>query len=348
MLDRIGQFLRVVCLVLAVLLVGELVAIAFRVNPLAHVVIPALPTLGSDTNAPPTAPGGTNSPAPLAKGTNAIKTGVGTNQLTTAGGKTNATAKGPSTKAVTNQLAGSLTATNVAGVSNSSAVASSPPDSAASPAEAAEAKTTDAKESTNAPTDPATARKGTNAPPTAASATVSHSPTTNLAVTGKGTNRVKPGLAMGTNVARLGTNVGTNISPGPVAGPKGPNAAPGPQMAMPGMPFGLPGMGGKPPAPLPPEIKARVDRIYESELLGQVMHPLPMGLLGIAGQYAILRSPSGQTGLVKEGDALGELTLLRIGINRVLVEQGGQKKELTIFDGYGGESLMPKETESHK
>ena len=71
------------------------------------------------------------------------------------------------------------------------------------------------------------------------------------------------------------------------------------------------------------------------------MRPLPMALLGIAGDVAFLRTASGQTGLEKEGDSLGDLKLLRIGINRVLVEQDGQKKELMIFSGYGGESLLP-------
>jgi hypothetical protein len=69
-----------------------------------------------------------------------------------------------------------------------------------------------------------------------------------------------------------------------------------------------------------------------------------MGLLGIAGQFAFLRSNSGQTGLVKEGDSLDDLKLLRIGINRVLIEQDGQKKELMIFSGYGGESLLPNDS----
>lgn len=107
--------------------------------------------------------------------------------------------------------------------------------------------------------------------------------------------------------------------------------------------------GGRPGATeLPPEIKARVDRIYESELFGQIMRPQPMALQGIAGNMAFLRAPSGQTGLVKEGDMLGEIKLLRIGVNRVLVEQGGKKTELTIFNGYGGESLMPKDKETSK
>ena len=118
---------------------------------------------------------------------------------------------------------------------------------------------------------------------------------------------------------------------------------------MGGMSFGPGGMpGGGRAAELPLEIKARVDRIYESELFGPVMRPMPMALQSIAGNSAFLRSPGGQTGLVKEGDTLGEIKLLRIGINRVLVEQDGKRTELMIFGGYGGESLMPNEKETSK
>jgi hypothetical protein len=106
------------------------------------------------------------------------------------------------------------------------------------------------------------------------------------------------------------------------------------------------GPGGGKAAKLPPEIQARVDRVTDSEILAPVVRPMPMALLGIAGQVAFLRSPSGQTGLVKEGGDLGEIKLLRIGINRVLVEQDGQKKELMIFSGLGGESLLPKSTDT--
>jgi hypothetical protein len=67
-----------------------------------------------------------------------------------------------------------------------------------------------------------------------------------------------------------------------------------------------------------------------------------MGLLGIAGNRAFIRAPNGQTDMVKEGDTLGPIKLLRIGINRVLVEEDGQPKELMIYEGYGGESLLPK------
>lgn len=97
---------------------------------------------------------------------------------------------------------------------------------------------------------------------------------------------------------------------------------------------------------LAPAIQASVDRITDSEILGPVVRPLPMALLGIAGKVAFLRTPDGVTGLVKEGDELGGIKLLRIGVNRVLIEENGQKKELTIFDGIGGETLLEKSPHS--
>ncbi len=99
---------------------------------------------------------------------------------------------------------------------------------------------------------------------------------------------------------------------------------------------------------MPKVVQARLDRVIESELLGPVMRPLPMALLGIGGEHVFLRAPNGQTGLVKEGDSLGGVKLLKVGINRVLVEEDGEKKELMIFNGLGGESLMPKEKTNPK
>ena len=116
---------------------------------------------------------------------------------------------------------------------------------------------------------------------------------------------------------------------------------------MPGMagmnfsPFGPPGKHGP---DLPPAVQARISKITDSEILGPVMHPLPMALLGIAGDVAFLRSDSGQTGMEKVGDTLDDIKLLRIGVNRVLIEQSGQKKELTIFSGYGSDSLLQNDS----
>ena len=136
--------------------------------------------------------------------------------------------------------------------------------------------------------------------------------------------------------------------PGPGVTPAATPSAgnPTPAMPAPGMPSpGRPGRGGPPGPALPPETQARLDRVIQSELLGPVMRPPPMALLGIAGQDVLFRGPNGQTGLVREGGELGGVQIVRIGTNRVLVREGTELKELTIFGGIGGESLMPKEKE---
>jgi hypothetical protein len=99
---------------------------------------------------------------------------------------------------------------------------------------------------------------------------------------------------------------------------------------------------------LSPAISARIDRVTQSEILGPIIRPLPMALLGIAGQDAFLRAPNGQTGLLKEGEELGGIKLIRIGTNRVLIEHEGQQKELSVFSGFGSESLLPKQKENPK
>jgi hypothetical protein len=104
----------------------------------------------------------------------------------------------------------------------------------------------------------------------------------------------------------------------------------------------------KPATNLPPAISARIDRITQSEILGPIIRPLPMALLGIAGQDAFLRAPNGQTGLLKEGEELAGVKMLRIGTNRVLIEHEGQQKELSVFSGFGSETLLPKQKENPK
>lgn len=203
---------------------------------------------------------------------------------------------------------------------------------------------------TNSSAKQLVSKASTNAAPTADP--INTNPATNSPIAQAGTN------------ARSGTNalIQTNAPTAAGAGPGNTNsialaakaATNGPAGAM---LSGKPGAGPPsaaavamlnppqrpgPAKPLAPEYQARVDRITDSEILGPVMRPLPMALLGIAGNVAFLRGPNGQTGLVKEGDELAGLKLLRIGINRVLIEQEGQKKELTIFSGFGGESLLPK------
>jgi hypothetical protein len=159
------------------------------------------------------------------------------------------------------------------------------------------------------------------------------SPSTNSAATARSSS--PPNAAVG----------GSNAPSRQAAASRGARASAGPRSGLAG------GRGGveKPPE-LPPPIQARVDRIYQSQILGPVIRPsvMPAGLLGIAGNFAILRTTTGQTGLVKEGDELAGLKLLRIGMNRVLVEQEGKQKELTLFNGFGGESLLPPSKENPK
>jgi hypothetical protein len=194
--------------------------------------------------------------------------------------------------------------------------------------------------STNAIRVPDTLNKGTNA--SARESSGSNSPAAPL-LEKTGSNSF-PQVALTDSVARVElAKPSTNSAPGPEPGGRitGPGLPPGPagvsaNRSLPrGMPAKLPD--------LPPAIMARVDRVTDSEILGPIAHPLPLALLGIAGDTAFLRAPSGQTGIVKEGEDLGPVKLLRIGINRVLVEQDGQKKELMIFSGFGGEPLLPQD-----
>jgi hypothetical protein len=160
-----------------------------------------------------------------------------------------------------------------------------------------------------------------------------------------GTNSISANIATngGSNLLLSASATGTN------AASRHKRARPGdamrPDMAgLAGMNSGPSGPQGKRGPDLPPAVQARISKITDSEILGPVMRPLPMALLGIAGNVAFLRSNSGQTGLEKIGDTLDDIKLLRIGVNRVLIEQDGQKKELTIFSGYGSDSLLQNDS----
>jgi len=94
-------------------------------------------------------------------------------------------------------------------------------------------------------------------------------------------------------------------------------------------------------AAFPEGVRGRIEKVRDSEILGPVPRPMPMALIGIVGPDVMLRSPTGQTGLLREGEELGGVKLIKIGTNRVLVEHEGQRKELMIFSGFGSDSLMP-------
>jgi len=298
MLERLEPVLKVICAILAALLLYQLGRLVAHRDPLARLTIPALPTLPAETNAP-AAGNATNFPAGSASakpGTNTLQSGTH--------------ARGKGTNAPPTHISVGE-ATNIAHRESAKVVTNS---SALHQAGKAITNSTVEAGSTQAETNLAsirhTARSGTNA-----------------------TVDLVPG--------KRDTNSPASLSSGK------PGTSPGSRSGMPMMgmnPFRGPGGVKLPDLALP--VLARVDKITDSEILGPVIRPQPMALLGIAGNVAFLRAPNGQTGLVKEGDELSGLKLLRIGTNRVLVEQDGQKTELTIFSGYGGESLMPKQKET--
>ncbi|MGZ8900419.1 MAG: hypothetical protein ACXW3Z_10015 [Limisphaerales bacterium] len=100
------------------------------------------------------------------------------------------------------------------------------------------------------------------------------------------------------------------------------------------------------PSAVPPEIAARIDKIKDTQVLGQIMRPPPMALMGIAGPDVLMRGPNGQMGMIRVGEQLEGVKLISIGVNRVLVEHDGQQKELMLFEGFGGESLLSKGKEN--
>lgn len=167
------------------------------------------------------------------------------------------------------------------------------------------------------------------------SATVSSAPgVTNFPAVLPGSTNI-PLLAVSTNLAAPGIPSGTNTTPPtnrPIA--SGPSA---PRPVFPSAPGSKP---MRPPQPLPAASQTRIDRITSSEMLAPVFRPPPMALLGIAGHHAFIRTPSGQPALLKEGATSDGIKLLRLGTNRVLIEQAGEKKELIIFNGLGSASLL--------
>ena len=265
---NLGQILRVLCLGLAVALVGEVVVMILHLNPLGQMATPTPPRWQSSDDAPP----------------------------------------------VTNQVA-KLT----------------PPPS-----------TNSASTHSVSTSLPSTAIVGTNV--TRTNLTGIGGLTTNVLGTNfVGTNSLETNLIAiqvgGTNLVQ--THM-PSVSSAPSTMPPPMGMSMGMGMPMGGPPFMRGAGGGRPPRPLSALIQARIDRITQSELLAPIIRPPPMALLGIAGRDAFIRTPSGQSTLLREGGESDGIKLLRLGTNRVLIEQAGEKKELTIFSGFGSESLLPK------
>jgi len=351
--ERAEPILRIVVLILAAVLVYQLAGIFVRWNPFRGVTVPELPTLAAGTNAPAGKGNSTNlAAAATGKSTNVAARSAGSNAVAAAIVNRNSNSQTPAALNATN----SIVATNLAAVRTNAATETRKTTTTNIETKIAERLEIKSSE-TNSTKATNTAGTGTNLLLSAATtnpAPPATSAETNFAVrmpatgTDAGTQAVArlaaklsgTNLAAATNVTN-GTNValtatGTNAPPR--TKPEKKPGGPPPEMA--GMNFNPFGPPGKSAVELPAAVKARISKITDSEILGPVIRPLPQALLGIAGNVAFLRSAKGQTGLVKEGDSLDDIKLLRIGINRVLIEQDGEKKELTIFDGYGGSSLL--------
>jgi len=329
MRERAPQILKIICLGLAAWLAWELVKIGRDVNPLGQASIPEVPTLPVDTNAPPAV---ANRPSPV-PGANVPAAAIGTNNPVVAG-DTNATPRKRVRAGGTNELA-NVSDSELA----NSAVAANTNLTTRGSTNKSVAVIADTNTSTISKVKAAQTNEtpiaGFTAPPTNSSGSnVAVALPTNGNVSAS--NLTAANLPGGTNLVSGASRTNlTNSAVARAAGARSPNAA---TAAISG------GPAGRRPAAaaLAPEIQARVDRIYESEIFAPIAHPMPMALLGIAGKVAFLRGPNGQTGMVKEGEDLGEVKLLQIGMNRVLVEQDGKKQELMIFAGLGGESLLTK------
>ncbi len=88
------------------------------------------------------------------------------------------------------------------------------------------------------------------------------------------------------------------------------------------------------------ELKACLAHLERSGILGRTPGPQPLVLIGFAGSSAMLQLPNGRTVLLAEGEEQDGIKVITTDTNRVLVEQDGQPKELTLFSGIGSESLM--------
>jgi hypothetical protein len=98
---------------------------------------------------------------------------------------------------------------------------------------------------------------------------------------------------------------------------------------------------GAAPVPLPEKYKA----IDSSGILGLAPQKkeAPPVLLGIAGDSAFIAAPDGARGIVREGGEFHGVKVLRLDINRALIEYKGKVEELTMFSGLGSTPLLPRE-----
>ncbi len=309
--ERLEKLLKVACVLFAVFVVYRVARIVFRPNPLSHLSFPAIPSLPApETNSPSAKP---------AKG---VRPGGGEQN-----GKQPPNGVTASTKTSTNPMvahpAGRTSNFGAAHpvANNTMATTPAPSPGALHPVSSALLGAAPLHSVTSTPS---------NMPrPIPSAAVMGHAPV----------GMPMAGAAMHGPMVTMAGGLPPGMPPGvrmmgmPMMGaPMG-----GPPMGMPMGPMAMP--------KLPEDIKTRVEQIADSEILAPVIHPMPTALLGIIGDTVFLRASNGQTGPVTIGKELGGIKLLKIGLNRVLVQEDGRQKELTIFSGLGGQSLLSNDKE---
>jgi hypothetical protein len=336
--DRIQRFISPIAWGLAVILAGQLLFLMIHRHPLTGLKVPVVPqwqnlaqgpsTQGSNINNALLIAGITNQQTNLA---NAIRTNA--NNTNTVAVTTNTVAVTTNTVAATTNT---VAATTNAVAATTNAVAATT-NAVAATTNAVAATTNAVAATTNAVAATTNAVAATTNAVAATTNAVAVTINTPFATSTNGINSTN---VFATNSVRAMTNTltGTNS----IAANGG--ALPGVSNAPPLL-GGAISQGRRPPRtirPLSPLAQARVNRFTQSEILAPIFRPPPMALLGIAGRDAFIRTPSGQTTLLREGGEKDGIKLLRLGTNRVLIEQAGEKKELMIFNGFGSESLLPK------
>lgn len=84
---------------------------------------------------------------------------------------------------------------------------------------------------------------------------------------------------------------------------------------------------------IPTNVQNEIQIIQASQILGRLPQPQPIMLLGIAGQYAFLQTPSGASGLAAQGEEVGGVKVLSIGTNQVSIQFNNETQNLVLFPG---------------
>lgn len=91
------------------------------------------------------------------------------------------------------------------------------------------------------------------------------------------------------------------------------------------------------------EVKVAVTIIKKSGVFGSPPKPRPSSLIGIAENVAFIQTPSGSVQGIEIGQTIQNVKVIKIDTNRVLIEENGKQRELTIYSGMGSETLIGKE-----